>query len=249
LSRDLLIENPKDGTLLVLIPEGEFLAGKTKFPVRLPAFYLALHPVTNGQYQRFVEESVHHTEWKPAAAPEHPAVNVSWDDAQQYCRWAGLRLPTELEWEKGARWVDGREYPWGEEWEEGKCRNSKNRGSEQGGVWSYAEGSSGWGPYQMSGNVWEWCEDWYESKAYERYKQRDLSQPGKGSGRVLRGGSWCSDYPAPSAARFDATPLLQAGTSASASGAPGLKLPFAALPFYPLPGERSEPGRNSLERG
>jgi formylglycine-generating enzyme required for sulfatase activity len=211
-----LIENGKDGTLLALIPEGEFLAGgsgsEKPFPVRLPAYYLALHAVTNAQYARFLSAA------RPGKADldkwilldsdcfvrakgggyeayggkeDHPVVRVSWYGAQSYAEWSGLRLPSELEWEKGSRGTDGREYPWGAQWDETKCRNDKNKGSERTcGVWSYAEGQSPWGLYQMSGNVWEWCGDCYESGAYGRYKGGDLRPPSSGASRVLRGGSW-----------------------------------------------------------
>jgi formylglycine-generating enzyme required for sulfatase activity len=213
---DLLIENGKDGTLLALIPEGEFLAGGKgddegggqPFAVRLPAYYLALHPVTNGQYKQFVEATGNRPPdkadygepvWKGKSFPleksDHPVVCVDWNDAKAYAEWSGLRLPSELEWEKGSRGTDGREYPWGNTWDQSKCRNDKNKGSERTcGVWSYAEGQSPWGMYQMSGNVWEWCGDWYDKEAYGRYRGGDLTPPASGASRVLRGGSWHCGY-------------------------------------------------------
>ncbi len=220
------IINEKDGTQLVLIPEGEFLAGGSAnnegggqpFPVRLPAYYLALYPVTNIQYAQFLSQGQLSesdlNKWillnsdcfvrKAGSRYEaygdrnnHPVVKVSWYGANAYTKWAGLRLPSELEWEKGARGVDGREYPWGNTWDESKCRNGMNRlGERTCIVKSYPDGRSPWELCQMSGNVWEWCEDWYDSEAYNLYRQGELNPPpAEDRGRVLRGGSWSLDNP------------------------------------------------------
>jgi formylglycine-generating enzyme len=222
----ILVENKIDGSLLLLVPGGKFLVGGPdryeglgKFEVELPPYYLAMCPVTNAQYARFLNARrpsdsdlekwirldsdcfVRKTGSKYEAyggKGYHPVVNVSWYGSEAYCEWAGVRLPSELEWEKGARGVDGREYPWGVKWDARKCRNRENKGNETTcSVWCYPSGCSYWGHYQMSGNVWEWCVNAFEGGAYARYKRGDLSSRSGGAdaSRVLRGGAWGEDDP------------------------------------------------------
>ncbi len=212
---DRLMVNEKDGSVLVLVPEGEFLAGGNHtleggepFKVTLPAYYIGLTTVTNAQYARFVKETGSRApnfadggtlKWKSGGFPDeladHPVVCVDWVDASAYCCWAGLRLPSELEWEKASRGTDGREYPWGNAWDASKCRNAKNQGSEETApVLAYPEGASPWGCLQMSGNVWEWCEDWHSVDYYQRLRKAggDPTQItiAFGHSHIVRGGCW-----------------------------------------------------------
>ena len=202
-----LVENEKDGMALVLVPAGKFLAGGEGhdqggaiFEVELPAFYIGVHPVTNGQYARFIAETndsfrepsnTSNKSWRHWAYANHPVNGVSWDDATAYCAWAGLRLPSELEWEKAARGVDGRRYPWGQDFDREKCRNGTEYGEcpPIAKVWEYGHGAGPWGCYQMSGNVSEWCANQYQPESYIRYRKGDFKDTFIGYNLVMRGGS------------------------------------------------------------
>lgn len=200
----------KDGAPMVLIPAGEFEMGsndgeddeKPVHTVYLDAFYMDKHEVTNEQYKKFMDA----TKYKAPrywylpnfCAPNHPVVGISWDDANEYCRWAGKRLPTEAQWEKAARGgLGGRKYPWGDEITHNNANywgtGGKDKWEHTSPVGSFAP--NGHGLYDMAGNVWEWCADWYDGNYYVNSSKLNPMGPSSGSSRVLRGASWGNDDP------------------------------------------------------
>jgi len=124
---------------------------------------------------------------------EHPVVQISYNDARAYARWAGKRLATEAEWEKASRGTDGRLYPWGNEWDASKLNSWELGPHTTTPVGSYPEGVSPYGAYDMVGNVWEWVADWYHHKYYHWSPRYNPEGYAKGIHRVLRGGCWWNE--------------------------------------------------------
>jgi len=152
--------------------------------VYVPAFYMDIHPVTNAQYARFVEEGRHPPprHWRDGRIPKglehHPVVNVSFYDAFEYAVWAGKRLPHVEEWERAAMGEEGRVYPWG-------SRMDRARGNFLGSgttsVHAHPQGATPEGVMDLLGNVWEWCDDHYHVAG-------TVTRP-------IRGCCWTSELP------------------------------------------------------
>jgi formylglycine-generating enzyme required for sulfatase activity len=204
--------NPKDGAEMVSIPAGEFLMGsndgsddeKPPHKVHLDGYWIYRNLVTVAQYRKFCQATGRQMPNPPSWGwkEDHPVVNVSWDDAMAYCRWAGGSLPTEAQWEKAARGTDGRKYPWGNEWDAGRLWCSKSQLGDAGmtaPVGSFPSGASPYGVLDMAGNVWQWCYDWYDEKFYSSRLAEQANPVNEGvgekKGRVLRGGSWGDTIP------------------------------------------------------
>ncbi len=215
----------------VIIPAGKFLMGSSdeqiakalklcsycvfsdeqpQHWVDLPEYQIGKYEITNRQYAQCAKAGVCAGKAYATDTAFHPVVNVTWYDAKTYCEWAGVRLPTEAEWEKAASWDDGtktkRTYPWGETMD---CSYANYNGKDGGNdfcvgettpVGSYESGKSPYGLYDIAGNVWEWVSSLYMFYPYlPDFGREDMSLE---AFRVLRGGSWTSvDYSIRSALR------------------------------------------------
>ena len=200
----------KDEAKMVRIPAGSFEMGDhfgegstNEWPVHrveLDAFYMDVHEVTVGQFREFVNQSgySHGGNWnsvgKYSPGDGYPMVYVTWPDAVAYAKWAGKRLPTEAEWEYAARGgLVGKRYPWGDEVTHDDANYSGTGGKDK---WDRQTApvvsfeANGYGLYDMGGNVWEWCQDWYGSDYYNNSPAKNPRGPETGSYRVLRGGGW-----------------------------------------------------------
>jgi len=229
----------KDGAPMVLIPAGAFTMGsneglpaeRPEHVVTLDAYAIDRYEVSLRLYRRFLQEAQRDAPptWDDEAAEtvgDRPAIGVSWADASAYCTWAGKRLPTEAEWEKGARGTDGRRYPWGPMQPFVDIANY-NRGvwvseavtlvNVAGGVEGMSVrhglkegGRSPYGLHHMAGNAAEWVGDWYDREYYAKSPDKNPTGPAKGEKKVIRGGSW-SDLPVAlrSSARVSAEPDFQ----------------------------------------
>jgi formylglycine-generating enzyme required for sulfatase activity len=130
-------------------------------PVELAAYEIDVFEVTNGQFARFQIESDYEAEgdWRShytIGREDFPVANVTWNDAKEYCAWAGGRLPTEAEWEKAARGTEGLRYPWGDVFDWNKANTNEHGVRDTVEVGTLPEDKSPYGAYDMVGNVQEW---------------------------------------------------------------------------------------------
>ncbi len=188
----------------------------------LDAYEIGKYPVTNTEYRKFIEAGGYEKKeyWSPngwewrvkekITAPEYwynrknnganvPVVGVSWYEASAYAKWLSeesgqsYRLPTETEWERAARGTGGRAYPWGNDFDKEKCNSGELGLMRTSPVGIFPTGKSPEGCFDMAGNVWEWCSDWYSSTYYKDSPSKNPGGPPNGGSRVLRGGSWFLD--------------------------------------------------------
>jgi formylglycine-generating enzyme required for sulfatase activity len=204
---------PPEG--MVSVPAGEFIMGSYKtdtegtsaefgmrrplfvdehpqHTVMPPAFFIDQIEVTNAHYKLFIDatQSLPPRSWPggifPAMRANYPITTISWYDADRYCKWVKKRLPSEPEWEKAARGIDGREYSWGNEYHKEFANMGDSGIGDLTPVGSFEKGKSPYGVYDIIGNAWEWTADWYQPYPGSDYKSEDFGEKNK----VLRGGSF-----------------------------------------------------------
>jgi len=201
---------------MVVVPAGDFTMGRDDGPqderpahrLMLPAFQIDRLPVTNAQFAEFLNARGHSS---PAGEryydhddgdarihavngsysadrgfEHHPAVEPSWLGAREYCAWRGKRLPTEAEWEKAARGVDQRRYPWGNDAPTPARAQFAARFNETAAVEQFSAGASPFGVLGMAGNAWHWVSSAYRPYPYRADDGRE--DPTPGPVRATRGG-------------------------------------------------------------
>jgi formylglycine-generating enzyme required for sulfatase activity len=200
---------------MVCVPEGTFIRGaddsdEDRTPaskVWLSTFWIERFEVTNDKFNACIKAGgcKKHESYKGFMGPRQPAVGITWFNAQNYCAWAGRRLPTEAEWEKAARGTDGDLYPWGNE--PPTCERAHTRGCTPEVTLEVGSLPAGhYGIFDMAGNGYEWVQDWWspcydgcEKACGDSCTQKDPKGPCDGLGdkcpgfrplKVLRGGSW-----------------------------------------------------------
>jgi len=184
---------------MVLIPAGEFMMGsdsgeKNEHPqhkVFLDTYYIDKYEVTFTQYDKFCEATKRK---KPSdngwGRGNMPVINVNWNDANDYAEWAGKRLPTEAEWEKACKAGANTKYCFGNNASELAYYAWYDRNS-RGIIHPVGQNKpNNRGIYDMHGNVWEWCADWYDENYYRNSNTINPQGPAISSDRVLRGGGW-----------------------------------------------------------
>ena len=181
--------------------------------VSLDAFEIDRFEVTNERFKRFIDargygnaawwsadglKGLQHcrvtkpSRWGQAgwSDPLQPVVGVSWYEAEAFCNFEGVRLPTEAEWEKAARGTDERDFPWGSQWNAANAQGPRAVGTAL--VGAHAQGASPYGAEDMAGNAWEWVADWYLDRYAAGAPGNNPKGPANGTEKVLRGGSWRS---------------------------------------------------------
>ena len=164
--------------------------------VAVDGFYIDRNEVTNASYAKFVAATSYAAEgeWEKYAGSgrdSHPVLSVTWNDANEFARWAGKRLPTEAEWEVAARGgLQGAEYPSGDDVSPDDATYGHLYVTSPATTPVGSRRANGLGIHDMAGNAWEWCADYYAADAYSRPMSLNWTGPERGVSRVLRGGSW-----------------------------------------------------------
>lgn len=200
---------PKDGMEILFVPKGAFIMGSENgddyerpvHSVYLDDFWIDKTEITNSMYYLCME-------FGPCEAPlsdgfyapkdhfkdplkaELPVVFITWYNAETYCEWVGRRLPTEAEWEKAARGVNGQTYPWGNQDPTPELLNFDKNNLDLMPVGSFPLGASPYGAMDMAGNAWEWVVDWYDDYYYEISPSTNPTGPIKGNTHSMRGGAY-----------------------------------------------------------